>query len=83
LNILNEIIAHCTNTKKENGEIDFEKIFDTMKDNENYFKISEIKDINEYYKTLDILIKRTEIELNNNNLDSVMIKLIEEYSKEN
>jgi hypothetical protein len=54
-----------------------------MKDNENYFTTSEIKNLNKYHEVLQHLIWKVESELKNNNLDSVMIKLINEHNKKN
>lgn len=81
LKLLDEVLAHCTNTKTEDWDIDFEKIFDTMKNNENYIKISWIKNKEKYDSTIYALIWETEKELNNNsnNLDTTMIKLINEH----
>lgn len=81
LKLLDEVLAHCTNTKTEDWDIDFEKIFDTMKNNENYIKISWIKNKDKYISTIYALIWETEKELNNNsnNLDTTMIKLINEH----
>lgn len=82
LKLLDEVLAHCTNTKTEDWDIDFEKIFDTMKNNENYIKISWIKNKEKYISTIYALIWETEKELNNNsnNLDTTMIKLINEHN---
>jgi len=80
LNLLNEVIAHCTNTKTEEWEIDYEKIYDTMKKNENYITTSWIEEAEEYYSTLYSLIWKVQKELKNNNLDTTMEKLIDKYS---
>ena len=50
-----------------------------MKNNENYIKISWIKNKEKYDSTIYALIWETEKELNNNNLDTTMIKLINEH----
>jgi len=78
LKILNEVIAHCTNTKNDKWDIDFEKIFKLMKDNENYLYVSWIEDKRHYELVLKNLLEQVKKEMKNKDLDDTMKYLIEQ-----
>lgn len=78
LKLLNEVIAHCTNTRNAEWNIDFEKILKTMRDNENYLSVSWLTDKQEFEEVLKKLINQTQKELKNKDIDSAMEYLIEQ-----
>jgi hypothetical protein len=78
LKILNEIIAHCTNTKNDRWDIDFEKIFELMKDNENYIKVSWFNK-NTYINILNSMLADLQNELKSYGLNDAMQKLVIKY----
>lgn len=78
LKILNEVIAHCTNTKNDKWDIDFGKIFELMKDNENYLYVSWMKDKTHYGLVLKDLLEQVKKEMKNKDLDDTMKYLIEQ-----
>lgn len=78
LKILNEVIAHCTNTKNNKWDIDFEKIFEVMKDNENYLYVSWIENKTRYELVLKDFIEQVKKEMLDKDLDDTMKYLIEQ-----
>lgn len=78
LKILNEVIAHCTNTKNDKWDIDFEKIFELMKDNENYLYVSWIGNKTRYELVLKDFIEQVKKEMTDKDLDDTMKYLIEQ-----
>lgn len=78
LKLLNEVIAHCMNTRDSNWAIDFEKMYQIMKGNENYLYVSWIKDKTEYELLLKKIIDQVKKEMVDKNIDSTMIYLIEQ-----
>ena len=78
LKILNEVMAHCTNTKNDKWDIDFEKIFELMKDNENYLYVSWIENETRYELVLKDLIEQAKKEIVDKDLDDTMKYLIEQ-----
>lgn len=78
LKLLNEVIAHCMNTRDSNWAIDFEKMYQIMKGNENYLYVSWIEDKTEYELLLKKIIDQVKKEMVDKNIDSTMIYLIEQ-----
>ena len=78
LKLLNEVIAHCTNTKNNKWDIDFEKIFEVMKDNENYLYVSWIQNKTRYELVLKDFIEQVKREMLDKDLDDTMKYLIEQ-----
>lgn len=78
LKLLNEVLAHCTNTKNNKWDIDFEKIFEVMKDNENYLYVSWIQNKTRYELVLKDFIEQVKREMLDKDLDDTMKYLIEQ-----
>ena len=78
LKILDEVIAHCCNTKDINWNINFKKIKQSMMNNENYKKVSWLEN---YESILWTIIDEIENELEKEKLSIVMEKLILKYQK--
>lgn len=82
IKILNEVIAHCYNCKKD-WLVDFDKIMDSMSSNENYMNVSWLSN-DDYMEHLQKIIYDVKKSLwenyNSDNIDSVMINLIKKYS---
>ena len=82
IKILDEVIAHCYNCKKD-WIVDFDKIMDSMDNNENYIKKSWLSN-NDYMEHLQKIIYDVKESMwenySSDNIDLVMINLIKKYS---
>ena len=78
LKILDEVIAHCYNTKDGEWNIDFPKIKNSMINNENYIKVSWLNK-NTYINILNSILADLENELKSYNLNDAMQKLVIKY----
>ena len=80
IKILNEVIAHCCNTKDKSWNIDFDGIKKSMKNNKNYLSISWFSK-RKYKRILSKEINKVKATIKSNNLTTTMEKLIDYYKK--
>lgn len=80
IKILNEVIAHCCNTKDKSWNIDFDWIKKSMKNNKNYIDVSWFSK-RKYKRILSKEINKAKSSLKSDDLDTTMKKLIDYYKK--
>lgn len=80
IKILNEVIAHCCNTKDESWNIDFDEIKKSMKNNKNYISVSWFSK-RKYKRILSKEINKVKSSLKSNDLTATMESLIDYYKK--
>ena len=80
IKILNEVIAHCCNTKDKSWNIDFDGIKKSMKNNKDYISVSWFSK-RKYKRILSKEINKIKATIKSNDLTTTMEKLVDYYKK--